>query len=951
ASSYDPLAEEGAFQTTAARRWVDSSVIPGDCRLECPEGTTFRRGDEGRACYEYTTYTIQEQVVTDNWRETDFEEWSNYPRERRRRDRQRVEVCEEVCFFIWCWEECRNEQVWVYEVNDPTTEIVEREVTDWRYVQERVEICEDDGIVPGTWQALDDDVHNPPHVDCRNDVDTGNTGNGTIGSGYPQNNVATGSEYGPNPDTSESLWGNQPYGFYTSHYLNWYYDDSLVEPRPRLDIAQDVVSQLIRTNPGIDFGLMEFNFDAGGRVVQRIIENMGDDERDNLVDMVNLIDHGGSTPICESMYEAYRYINGDSVLYGTQNRDGADTIGTWDVLPRDLQAERDGVYRSPTTDCAYTYVILMTDGEPQRDTGANDRIEELTGETCDRYRDADGNMTKNCLPQLAQHMANTDLDGDSSNGNQYAITYTIGFTTDQALLSDAAVLGKGEYYTANSAQELTEAFQGAIYSILSTDTTFTSPAVAVDTFTRTQSRDEVFYAMFRPTERVNWPGNIKKLKLVENESGAVLVDANGNAAIDENTGYIKDSATTFWGSLQDGGSVDAGGVGGRLILRNPSTRVIYSDTGSGGALEAFQASNLSPGDYGLGNDAGLWSLFGSSTEAGFLKQVAWARGLDAYDQDGDGDSSEARDWILGDILHSQPEVVNYGSQEGSLDAEVLQGSPDMRIVVGTNAGFVHMFGAVDGEEDWAFTPKALVDVHRQRRQNRLTSDNVYGMDLTPVTYRLDLNGNGTIEPGEGDKVYLYLGMRRGGRSLYAMDITSPDNPSLLWTRGPADAGFAELGQTWSRPVPTFVPGYKDANGNHKPVVIFGAGYDDRKDAGGVATADSMGRGLFVVDAVSGALVWSVTPNSSSATNMQETSLLHSVAADVTPVDGNGDGITDRVYFGDTGGNVWRVDMPGNTLPDSSQDSWFIVKVADVNAGSEATDRRIHNAIDVVRTRF
>ncbi len=37
-----------------------------------------------------------------------------------------------------------------------------------------------------------------------------------------------------------------------------------------------------------------------------------------------------------------------------------------------------------------------------------------------------------------------DLDGDSSNDDPpSAITYTIGFATDQQLLSDTAVMGNG----------------------------------------------------------------------------------------------------------------------------------------------------------------------------------------------------------------------------------------------------------------------------------------------------------------------------------------------------------------------------------------------------------------------------------------------------------------------------------------------------------------------------
>ena len=88
----------------------------------------------------------------------------------------------------------------------------------------------------------------------------------------------------------------------------------------------------------------------------------------------------------------------------------------------------------------------MTDGEPTYDTHANSRIETLTGKTCSNYADGNGGTSKNCLPELAEYMANTDLDNDTTNGDQFAITYTIGFTTNQTLLSDAALKGKGQYY-------------------------------------------------------------------------------------------------------------------------------------------------------------------------------------------------------------------------------------------------------------------------------------------------------------------------------------------------------------------------------------------------------------------------------------------------------------------------------------------------------------------------
>ena len=812
-----------------------------------------------------------------------------------------------------------------------------------------------DTVTPGSWVALNSGAQSPRHVECQVDVTNSNPANGSgQANGYPKTNVVDNLAFSAaTPAASNVNWGSESYTFYSAHYLN-YLSDPDTRDQTRMEIAQDVITSLIAANIGIDFGLLEFNSNwsavptaNGGRIVHRIIENMTAAQRSNVVDMVNTMTAAGSTPLCESTYEAYNYLAGKPVVYGNKGYYLANgSLGIGDILPRDLLAEVSPlIYRSPATDCAYTYVVIMTDGAPQNDTNANAAIETLTGRTCASYAtDGQGN-TKNCMVEMARYMANTDLDNDTTNGNQFGITYTIGFATNQQLLQDAATAGKGEYYTAGNATELTAAFQGAILSILETDTTFTSPAVAVDTFSRTQSRDEVFYAMFKPADRIDWRGNIKKLKLGVIDGVPALVDKNGAAAI-ESDGFIKDSATTFWSTAADGAAVEQGGVGGLLALRDPATRSIKTNTGTAGALQDFNSTNLDYSAFGFSDAAQLFSYFGVPNQAALDTLVAWARGTDVYDEDSDGNITENRPWILGDILHSQPLVVNYGAL-GSF----TKTNPDLRLVVGTNAGFVHMFGNDNGQEDWAFFPKELAPVLRQRAINPLSSEHVYGVDNTAVVYTKDVGRDGTISASDGDKAYVYLTLGRGGRAIYALDISNPDSPTFLWMIDNTSTGFGELGQTWSRPAVTTIPGYKDNAGKFKPVLVFAAGYDTNKDASGVGTADSMGRGLFVVDAVTGALVWSVTPAADSATNMQEAGLLHSVPSPVTVLDSNGDAITDRVYFGDTGGNLWRVDMPGPTLPDSSQDGFHIVQMADLNGGTDLTDRRFFNAPDVVRTSY
>ena len=71
------------------------------------------------------------------------------------------------------------------------------------------------------------------------------------------------------------------------------------------------------------------------------------------------------------------------------------------------------------------------------------------------------------------------------------------------------------------------------------------------------------------------------------------------------------------------------------------------------------------------------------------------------------------------------------------------------------------------------------------------------------------------------------GLRRGGKAYYALDISNPDNPVFLWQIDKSSTGFSELGQSWSVPVITYIPGY--AGGVRKPVLVFAAGYDVAKD--------------------------------------------------------------------------------------------------------------------------
>jgi type IV pilus assembly protein PilY1 len=195
-------------------------------------------------------------------------------------------------------------------------------------------------------------------------------------------------------------------------------------------------------------------------------------------------------------------------------------------------------------------------------------------------------------------------------------------------------------------------------------------------------------------------------------------------------------------------------------------------------------------------------------------------------------------------------------------------------------------------------------------------------------------------------------MRRGGRFLYAFDITNPANPLYLWRKGcdhalistnngyGCDSGYDELGQTFSEPRIARIGTALD----NQTVLIFGAGYDPTVEDPDPALANSsrtMGRGIFVVNAYTGAVIRQI----------RESKMDYAVPSDITLIDFDGDGFLDRLYFGDTGGQIWRVDTTANKNPSS----WTTQRIASLGLGEDsglsgdANRRKFLFSPDVVET--
>jgi len=662
--------------------------------------------------------------------------------------------------------------------------------------------------------------------------------------------------------------------------------------------------------------------------------------RDELLDIVDDMINSSGTPIVDALYEAALYYRGDSVDIGktrgtnddsTKRYDRAShedsysggahnypvNCTTEDLNSTDCVDEKiDGspVYISPIVqECQTNNIILLSDGQASLNN-AESKVKTLANISSCAHSGAEA-----CGPELAKFLYEQDqLDGAGELSNSQNIkTYTIGFNFTSQYFKDIATAGGGEFYEADSSAQLVSKFEEIFQSLLNVDTTFVSPGVTVNSFNRLNHRDELYFSLFRPDTHPLWSGNLKRYRL--DKTGDIYDNSSpSKVATDSTTGFFDATSKSWWSSSVDGNIVASGGAAEQLP--SPNSRKIYT-------YYAGSPSNLASSDNALTytNNANITKArLGIDSESDSYHEdlINWARGVDINDDDSDSIVTEARN-ALADPLHSIPHLVTYGGTSAS---------PDITIYYGDNQGFVHAIDGDTGVEEFAFIPEALLPNLNTLFVNSESSDHPYGMDGAVTTWVNDANGDGQIVAADGDHVYLYVGMRRGGRNYYALDVTDRSAPEMLWTITGGSGDFGLLGQSWSKPAKTQVK----INNSIEDVLIFSGGYDENQDGYTIRTTDTVGAAVYMVDASTGAVLWS--GGSTEFTEMQ-----YSIPSDIRIIDINGDGLLDQMYFGDMGGQIWRLDV-NNGANASSLVSGGVI--ADFGGATAAENRRFYHAPDV-----
>jgi len=260
------------------------------------------------------------------------------------------------------------------------------------------------------------------------------------------------------------------------------------------------------------------------------------------------------------------------------------------------------------------------------------------------------------------------------------------------------------------------------------------------------------------------------------------------------------------------------------------------------------------------------SVFPTAAQASLLDQgsraiapvnaadnVAYIKG-DRSKERQNGGGLRDRDTVLGDIVNSSPMYVK--------DSET--------IFVGANDGMLHAFNALNGVERFAYVPGGI-DFSKLATLSSPQYSHEYFVDGPIVV------STKSMTPG---KNYLVGTLGRGGKGVYALDVTDPGKfgvTSVLWERTGGDNMGYVLGEPM---IATLNDGTR--------VAIFGNGINS---ASGHAV-------LYVVNLESGVVLQEIDTGVGSDNGLSSP----------RGWDNDGNGTVDYVFTGDLKGNVWKFDF-------------------------------------------
>ena len=446
----------------------------------------------------------------------------------------------------------------------------------------------------------------------------------------------------------------------------------------------------------------------------------------------------------------------------------------------------------------------------------------------------------------------------------------------------------------------------------------------------------------------------------------VILDKDGT----EITGSLS-GPTTGAGSIKPGWSASDRLFAKGWAARKVYTRLESTSADSNPTIYSIPA-NITAADLKAGGSKVLLAavLPGTGADADAvanakLKNLQWMMGADTSKTA----PYPTRTSIMGDVVDSAPSFLEYSNPDASSSSmpsslstpwnDTAKLNKHFRaIFVGTNQGVIHAFGEVTWDKNiaaattdppiyikegvvdelWVFIPTDIIKYcdYYQTPGN----PHRFGVNGTPYLYFLDLpasgkrSGNGkmdisTVLASSSERATLIMGLGKGGRSYYALDVRDPFAPKLGgsgnngWALIPDEAtsypstifeGTADTtlisNMGWSTCQPTIGRVLTGSGVTQiiRDVVFLGGGFslpEIEKNYPTTGANTPLGRSVLALDVVTGKVVtyWKLD-STKDADGIPKNG---PVGAGVMPMQVIPyAGLTQRAYFTDFFGGLWAL---------------------------------------------
>ena len=430
----------------------------------------------------------------------------------------------------------------------------------------------------------------------------------------------------------------------------------------------------------------------------------------------------------------------------------------------------------------------------------------------------------------------------------------------------------GFYYTAES-DDIAKSVKSFIKEVGETEIAPISAgtmSVPLDSLGGLESRQFAYLPILEPIPGSSqlWNGNLKKYKV----KNSTLLGGDNNFVFSDNSGLFAKNTYDLWNTL-DSSRPDALRPDKALPQVGGAYQKVFENTGAttSGSRNLFVNNGSSLVNLKVTADKKPKNFDTLTAANGYtnpkkitlLNFMGYGEPTATTVTDGSAITASLNTGLknIGGVLHSIPQLI---TTKVAVDATGKFNTNQRQdyVIYGSMDGALHMLDDSTGKEVFTFVPKQILDLQPKALTGNGTAEGgsyPYGVDAPWLTYasyttKATITGEGdaatTVNTFEADQSFALGGLRMGGSMYYALDVSTPSTPEMIYSVGSNYANklqdalgatptvlagttsntastiaeqqaFAKMGQSWGKPA----LGYVKSGGKRVMVSFLPGGYD------------------------------------------------------------------------------------------------------------------------------